>query len=517
MMWLHFVACCAIISRIIQVFERGTLMKRRVFSVILIISLIFSMLAISASADDISSPVFEGTLRTSTKGIEMLKELEGFIEHPWHDVSQYSIGYGCSTTYASKYGFSTDYLTKDEAHQLMLFVLDEMETYLDTFLSTYDITVNQYQYDALMSLTYNIGRGWIGPNTRIGKLLVNGNYTVNEMASAFGIYCHTGTGVNAVVQDHLVSRRIQEAKLFLYGAYKLSDADEKFCRLTYYGNVPPDYSDVALYQQGEPYQVLFEPDYRDSDGRYFIGWYTASGEKLTADVVVTEARLTVYPQWSYYEEDPELEIPADYYISPTSPALTQKTYVKGICGEETLVDGSTSNSPEDEIVYELDASKDFKDISTDDWYFEYVNALYNEKVIEGYEDHTFRPERTVTTGEALKMILLAAGYAEPEMVTQHWASGYHYLALEWGIIERGDIVDLDVPITREMMAKVAANALELERLYDGAVYIDTDNKYACALYDWGITEGYEDGSFRLNRSLTRAELSAIVWRINKYF
>ena len=59
-------------------------------------------MAISASADSISGPVFEGTLRTSTKGIEMLKALEGFIERPWHDVSQYSIGYGCSTTYANK-------------------------------------------------------------------------------------------------------------------------------------------------------------------------------------------------------------------------------------------------------------------------------------------------------------------------------------------------------------------------------------------------------------------------------
>ena len=125
--------------------------------------------------------------------------------------------------------------------------------------------------------------------------------------------------------------------------------------------------------------------------------------------------------------------------------------------------------------------------------------------------------KSSTPTVSVAMILLAAGYWDPNPVTAHWASGYHYLALDEEIIESGDIVDLDVPVTREIMAKIAANALDIERLYDGPAYQDTDNKYACALADWGITEGYEDGTFRPNRSLTRAELSAIVHRINDLF
>jgi len=491
-------------------------MKRRFFSVILVLSLIISTLALTASADELDSPRFDGTLRTSSRGIEMIQDLEGYIPEPKWDVSQNSIGYGCSTTYAKKYGFSEEFLTKEESHQLMLFVLDEMEPFLDTFLSTHNIDVNQYQYDALMSLTYNLGKSWISASSRLGKLLVDDYYTVNELASAFGIYCHTGTGKSAVVQDHLVSRRIQEAKLFLYGAYNLGDVDAKFCRLTYEGNVPPNYTDVALYQQGEPYQILFEPDPEEGDGQYFIGWYKANGEKLTAYDTVTEGRLTVYPKWSWYEEDAELEMPTEYYSAPHAPELTEKQYVDGICGDETIVDGSGSDDSIDN-TYMYEASDVFHDLSSDAWYYSYVNSLYNEGVINGYEDSTFRPERTVTTGEALKMILLAAGYWDPEPVTAHWASGYFDLALDEEIIDSGDIVDLDVPVTREIMAKIAANALDIERLYDGPAYQDTDNKYACALADWGITEGYEDGTFRPNRSLTRAELSAIVWRINNLF
>ena len=44
-----------------------------------------------------------------------------------------------------------------------------------------------------------------------------------------------------------------------------------------------------------------------------------------------------------------------------------------------------------------------------------------------------------------------------------------------------------------------------------------DNLYALILSDWGIIEGYEDGTFRPNRSLTRAELATIVWRINNVY
>ena len=67
-----------------------------------------------------------------------------------------------------------------------------------------------------------------------------------------------------------------------------------------------------------------------------------------------------------------------------------------------------------------------------------------------------------------------------------------------------------------MMAKITARAMGIERLYDTEPFADTSNIYAAVLSDHGIVEGYEDGTFRPDRSLTRAELSAIVWRINNY-
>ena len=100
-------------------------------------------------------------------------------------------------------------------------------------------------------------------------------------------------------------------------------------------------------------------------------------------------------------------------------------------------------------------------------------ALYDARVIDGFKDGTFQPESTVTTGQALKMILLAAGYGEPERVASHWARGYLNLALDEGILERGEITDLDVTILRSLVAKIAAKALHLERQSAENYFVDT--------------------------------------------
>ena len=42
--------------------------------------------------------------------------------------------------------------------------------------------------------------------------------------------------------------------------------------------------------------------------------------------------------------------------------------------------------------------------------------------MDGYEDGSFRPGSSVTAGEALKLILLAAGFPVQERTGAHWAS-----------------------------------------------------------------------------------------------
>ena len=496
-------------------------MRKRLLCICALVFVLVLSLIVSAYATEIdqeSSPVFEGKLSINDEGIEMIKSIEGCINRPMNDYSQYSIGYGCSTDFAKEYGFSTTYLSEAEAHELLLFVLEGMEKKLDSFLNKYSIAVNQHQYDALMSFTFNLGSNWMSENTRLGEVLVDGHYTVNEFASAMGVYCHVTTTDGPKVLDLLVDRRIREIKLFLYGAYDLNDVEEKFCTLRFEAEDGEAETDIAFYLVDQPYQILFEaypPE--DSYDTYFVGWYDENGEKITADTLAVGS-TTAYAFWSDEEEHPELYYEGDFYETDLTNRPEKRSFSDVSREEQPDADETEQEDTyEDETTVSVEASDVFSDLYQDQWYYRYVNELYDRGVINGYEDSTFRPDRTVTTGEALKMIILAAGYEEPPVVESHWARGYLDLALESTILDRGDITDLDVPISRQLMAKVAARALGLDRIFDTDPFTDTSNMYAAILSDHEIIEGYEDGSFRPDRSLTRAELSTIVWRINEFY
>ena len=67
----------------------------------------------------------------------------------------------------------------------------------------------------------------------------------------------------------------------------------------------------------------------------------------------------------------------------------------------------------------------FTDLPADHWAHEYVAPLYEQGVVNGYPDGSFRPTKTVTWGEAFKLILLAIGEDEPEpQPGEHWAYPY---------------------------------------------------------------------------------------------
>ncbi len=159
------------------------------------------------------------------------------------------------------------------------------------------------------------------------------------------------------------------------------------------------------------------------------------------------------------------------------------------------------------------ATVSFSDVRSTDWYEKYVTPLAEAGVINGFPDGTFRPNDTVTAGQALKMILLAAGYSAPAQSGTHWAGGYLSLALSEKLIANGEIRDLDASISRLLVAKIAAKAMKLTRSGTEVKFTDTNDDNVLALNELGIIDGYPDGTFRPANFLTRAELSAIVYRI----
>ena len=161
----------------------------------------------------------------------------------------------------------------------------------------------------------------------------------------------------------------------------------------------------------------------------------------------------------------------------------------------------------------------FKDVTSSTWCYKYVVEMNDAGVIDGYADGSFRPDNTVTYGQALKLIMLAAGYQTQEPTGSHWASGYLSKAKSDKLITGS--VDLDAPITRLAVAQIAAKAMKLSTSDLSSVkpFTDTSDIYVQALSAAGIVQGYFSNgtsTYKPGNTLTRGQLSAIVWRMENY-
>lgn len=401
-------------------------------------------------------------LSTSDAGLSMIKRFEGFTALPVADGGQYAIGYGHACDPA-------DYpngITQEEADTLLRETLLRFESSVNQYAGTYGITLKQNQFDALVSMTYNLGTSWINSSYRFWSMLRNGlsKYTDNQIASAIGVWSHVGTTVSAGVMQ----RRISEIRLFLYGDAAGSQSPD-FRYLIFDANGGSAATDVMLYRANEAYGEF--PGVA-RDGYVFSGWYTAKegGTKLATSGIAAK-NSTVYAQW-------------------------------------------TQNASE------LAAAPDgFSDVASDDWFYPYVMQLSASGVLDGYSDGTFRPQQAVTVGQALKLICSAAGVDASAYSGTHWADGYRAAALARGWATKDELANLDAPISRAVIAVLAANAMRLDTAVTSSPFEDTGNVYAAALYHAGILEGSVDAAgnrmFYPNSSMKRAELAKLICNLEK--
>ena len=212
-----------------------------------------------------------------------------------------------------------------------------------------------------------------------------------------------------------------------------------------------------------------------------------------------------------------------YYSSSGTYNISNITFVPyaGFTGSASVYYVAYNSSGKAIAVGELsfgvvNSIDGYSDISDGAWYYKYVVELSDEDVVNGYPDGSFKPGGNVTYGEALKLIMLAAGYSEKAPTGSHWASGYLSKALSDGLISSS--VNLDAAITRLEIAKIAAKALDLRSSSISTPFADTSNESVLMLYENGIVEGSFNSSgvryFYPSNSITRAEISTIIWRIN---
>ena len=141
--------------------------------------------------------------------------------------------------------------------------------------------------------------------------------------------------------------------------------------------------------------------------------------------------------------------------------------------------------------------------------------------ISGYEDGTFRPDNTITRAEAAAIIArCSSDFDENKMYSSNftdvsgdeWYANYVGYAAEKGYISGydGGPFKADIDITRGELAVI----LSKYGSFDGdgicTEFSDVPNDYYAtgyikSLYDENIVSGYEDGTFKPDNSVTRAE------------
>lgn len=147
---------------------------------------------------------------------EMVKQFEGFAKYPVWDYHQWSVGYGTRCPDDKLEAYRTNGISEEAALALLEQHLASAVEDVDGYLAETQLNFSPSQRDALASLTYNIGSGWMtgGGYTGLRNALAN---PTDELAvvQAFAKICHAG----GEVLPALVERRICEAHLFLTGEY----------------------------------------------------------------------------------------------------------------------------------------------------------------------------------------------------------------------------------------------------------------------------------------------------------
>lgn len=153
------------------------------------------------------------------------------------------------------------------------------------------------------------------------------------------------------------------------------------------------------------------------------------------------------------------------------------------------------------------------DVPANSWYAQYVNPLVNAGVIGGFGDNTFRPKEDVTYGQALALIMRAVGINVQQGTGSTWAMPYLVEAASRGLLPNVPY-GLNDSIDRNAIAYITAKAMNLTPVTDtsNSPFPDSKDPYVLALYNAGIIAGSDKG-FEGSKSLSRAEVSAIIWRI----
>ncbi len=116
----------------------------------------------------------------------------------------------------------------------------------------------------------------------------------------------------------------------------------------------------------------------------------------------------------------------------------------------------------DTYVKNYETYNKFADMAGAGWAKGYIGYCANAALVKGYPDGNFKPSGNVTGYEVLAMILRAVGYDQKnEFTGADWALHVAEIAERQGILDNVKGVDLNAPATREVVAELLFQSINV--------------------------------------------------------
>lgn len=251
---------------------------------------LYSLLAaimIVAMLPGLAFPASAASQMTASEDlVDFIKEHEGFRSEAYVSGGQWSIGYGTSAS-------PGDTITREEAEEALRDHLLGVEKSLNSFITRYGLSLDQGQFDALASFTYNCGAAWMNQSGRFRTAVIKGG-SESQFLFAISLWANNGSLPDPV----LLKRRLAEADMYLNGIYSRTSSTYTYTIFDANGGTPGSGGEDKMqgYRKNTSAEILVEDP--TLAGSQFAGWYTAKdgGTKVT-ELTASTAGKTLYAHY----------------------------------------------------------------------------------------------------------------------------------------------------------------------------------------------------------------------------
>lgn len=179
-------------------------------------------------------------------------------------------------------------------------------------------------------------------------------------------------------------------------------------------------------------------------------------------------------------------------------------------------------------------AKSFNDVDESFWAYKPINEMLEGGILTGYLDGSFKPNNAITRAEFSKILVTALGLKDVskksfvDVEDSFWAKDYIQISANYlSAYDAGNNKYQFYPNQHAMREDVAVALVKALKLDNSSFNINTldtfkdkntisanNRKYIAIAVEKNLIKGFEDGTFRPKASLTRAQVSQLIYNSN---